>query len=142
MITWILPFVLLFEPAVFQNKKGAVGEFEGTWVAIKSEFDGKPLNSYLVSKFKVQIEGNIWTSLGPFGERQEYYVKWNTKTDPKEIDLTEKNGQEKGETVYGIYAFDQQVLEVCFSQPGKKRPTEFKTSKGSGQSLHFQKKEK
>jgi uncharacterized protein (TIGR03067 family) len=82
-----------------------MGELDGTWGLIKGESDGKPFDPDLASKFKVHIEGNIWTSQDPFGARQQHYVKWNKKTDPKEIDLTEKNGQEKGDTAYGIYAF-------------------------------------
>ncbi|MBO0697118.1 MAG: hypothetical protein J2P46_01870 [Zavarzinella sp.] len=51
---------------------------------------------------------------------------------PKLVDATVTEGQGKGMTVLGIYERDWDTLRACFDIQGKKRPTEFKTTAGSG----------
>jgi uncharacterized protein (TIGR03067 family) len=54
---------------------------------------------------------------------------------PKAIDYLPDAGQEDGKTVMGIYEVKGDELRLCVAEPGKDRPTELSSKKGSGWKL-------
>lgn len=54
--------------------------------------------------------------------------------EPKTVDLTVTEGENKGETMLGIYEFSDEnnTRKVCFAKPGDERPDEFSSPAGSG----------
>src|SRR5262249_28291224 len=61
---------------------------------------------------------------------------------PKTIDAMDTEGKFKGKTSQGIYELEADTFKVCFAEPGKDRPKEFSTTKGTGHILHVWKREK
>jgi len=57
-----------------------------------------------------------------------------TKT-PKTVNLTETEGDNKGNTTPGIYEFSGDTRKVCLAPTGKERPSEFAAPSGSGNIL-------
>jgi uncharacterized protein (TIGR03067 family) len=57
------------------------------------------------------------------------------KKDPWTIDIKITKGKEKGKTLKGIMKAKDGKVTVCWGAPGKDRPTEFKSKKGSGNIL-------
>lgn len=51
----------------------------------------------------------------------------------KTVDLTQTEGDSKGQKLLGIYEFGEDTRKVCLAQSGKDRPTEFSSPAGSGQ---------
>ena len=53
---------------------------------------------------------------------------------PRGIDLAEVDpgGKRSSRLTLGIYTFEGQRLKLCLADPGRARPTEFKTSRDSG----------
>jgi uncharacterized protein (TIGR03067 family) len=58
-------------------------------------------------------------------------VKLKPSAKPKEMDITGTDGPNKGKTIRAIYERDGDMLRVCYDLGGKKRPTEFKTRRGT-----------
>jgi hypothetical protein len=50
--------------------------------------------------------------------------------------------KDKTKPTLGIYAFDGDRLKMCFAAPGKERPTDFGSKKGSGQQFSVWEREK
>src|SRR5262249_33921941 len=69
------------------------------------------------------------------------YLKAKYKIDPtktpKTIDYMLTDGQGKGMTSLGIYELNEEndTLKCCFAFPGKDRPEEFSSRKGSQRTL-------
>lgn len=55
--------------------------------------------------------------------------------NPKTIDATGTNGQNRGKLFPGIYLVDGNTLKWCVANPGKQRPTEFISRPSGGQFL-------
>jgi uncharacterized protein (TIGR03067 family) len=62
--------------------------------------------------------------------------------NPKTIDANITEGEGKGTVLLGIYELNGDALTVCFDPQGKKRPTELKTTAGSGYLLVIMQREK
>jgi uncharacterized protein (TIGR03067 family) len=128
-----------------KDKDGAaekeLKKLEGTWVLVAGEEKGKKLSEELLKKSKLVIIGN----------KHEVHVgdtvikgthKLNPAKKPKQIDASDTEGPYAGKGAHGIYEIKGDEFKVCFSGPGKDRPTEFSTSSGAGEILHVWKKAK
>ena len=142
----VIRTVLLLVPAlllacgttlpVMADEKGDPGKdelkkFQGTWTFISMEQDGEqqPKGEEIQTitferdKFTVKL-GNKVIQAGK--------QKLDPTKKPKAVDATVTEGEGKGTTMLGIYVMDRDTIKACFDPMGKKRPTEFKTTAGSG----------
>jgi uncharacterized protein (TIGR03067 family) len=67
--------------------------------------------------------------------------KLDASTKPKTIDATTTVGG-RSLTLLGIYELDQDTLKLCFAPPGKPRPADFTSKKGSEHRLSVWEREK
>ncbi len=108
-------------------------KMQGTWKFISVEQDGKPAPkgdepqtiTFQGDKFAVKVGDKVV---------QAGTQKLDPGKKPKTVDATVTEGEGKGTTMLGIYELNGDTIKACFDMQGKKRPTEFKTSPGSG---HF-----
>ncbi len=106
----------------------------GTWKVTSAERDGQPdkvsqnaMTTYTADgKFSVKLADDT-TGDGTY--------QLDPSKKPKAIDYTMNYGPNKGKPHEGIYALDGDTLQICRSDPGKARPTEFATKTDSGQML-------
>jgi uncharacterized protein (TIGR03067 family) len=141
-------------PATLQSKgepaKSDAERLRGTWIHVPVEVDGnKPFNKKPVTKDGVKplvkkksFEGQTITFQGGKFEikRGDTVIQAGThkldpSKNPKLIDITVTEGEGKGVVQLGIYELEGYVLTACFDPQGKKRPTELKTTAGSGHVL-------
>jgi hypothetical protein len=65
----------------------------------------------------------------------------NPNTTPKQVDSVADGGPNAGQVSHGIYEIPDLIHQrACFGPPGGPRPTEFKSSPGSGRILQYWKK--
>ena len=69
-------------------------------------------------------------------------IKLDAAKTPRQIDAIAADGDTKGKAMKGIYVREGETFKVCFAQPDKERPTEFKTKADSGQMLFSYKRVK
>jgi uncharacterized protein (TIGR03067 family) len=121
--------VMCFTIAAAQGDEGDdLKAMQGSWVPVKGEFNGKPVEDPVLKsivlkieddKYEVVISGEEQTDRGTF--------KLDAKAQPKALTLTSLKGPNEGKTIPAIYEIKDGVLRVCYDMSGAGHPKEFKT---------------
>ncbi len=124
------------------DSKKELQSFQGAWVLVSAERDGKKDSSGKGTKLvltgnKYALTQESSAVIGHFGTFSLDLAK-----KPKTIDVTVTDGPDKGKTFLGIYELAGDDYKVCFSSPGKERPKELTSKPGSGNLLQIWKREK
>jgi len=119
------------------DAKGDLKKFAGTWAVESAQKGGKDAPGNDIKDAKFIFNGDKLTL--KFGEKSidEVTFKVDPAKKPRQIDITVKE-----KTGKGIYRFKGDQLELCRSEPGGARPTEFKSAEGSSTTLFVVKREK
>ena len=116
--------------------------FQGTWVLVSAEKDGKKASDE--KAIKLIITDNKYSltqeSSAVIGHKGTFLLDPAKK--PKSTDVIVTEGADKGKTFLGIYELSSDDYKVCFAPAGKERPTEFSSKPGSGNLLQVWKREK
>ena len=133
---------LLIGAAGPNEAKKELQTFQGTWVLVSAERDGKKQAEG--KGIKLQIMGNKYSltqeSSAVIGHKGTFSL--DPAKNPKATDVTVTEGPDKGKTFLGIYELSSDDYKVCFAPAGKDRPTEFSSKPGSGNILQVWKREK
>ena len=142
----ILVFCLLFLACASLPAGGAGGDLkkmDGAWLGAVVEIGGKPPTEAEKNvKFKLVIQAGKYTIF--FGDMKitEGIFKLDESKKPKTLDATPADGEFKGKIQPAIYHLDGDELKVVFTEPGKDRPTEFKTRDKTQEVLIVYKRQK
>ena len=105
-------------------------KIQGTWEVIDVVADGQSVNDREFREARLVFSGDKMNFL-----RKDCTFKLDTTKKPKAIDLTEADGNHKGELMLGIYRLDGDRLLLCLPEGvagGRKdRPTEFAAPRNS-----------
>lgn len=108
----------------------------GTWTITSGTKFGEAIDkestkgTIVIDKEKIQIKA------GDSVEHEMTYKLDTTKT-PAHIDMQGTVGPAKGSSTEGIIEVKGDVLKLCYSFPGEKRPTAFESKKDS-KDLYFE----
>src|SRR5215813_8195054 len=105
---------------------------QGSWNIDFLEVDGTAMPSPPDSR--IVIEGDKFQSLG-MGAVYEGKLEIDARRKPKQFDLVFTDGPEKGNRSLGIYELKGDSWKICFTVTGKRRPSKFETTAGSGLAL-------
>ena len=106
-------------------------KLEGTWEFDSAVSNGDKAPAEELKKMKVIIgDGKIKVQQGD-QVLDEMPFKISVDATPKNIDVTNTQGDKKGKEELGIYELDGDTLKICSSNPGEKRPTAFESKEGS-----------
>jgi uncharacterized protein (TIGR03067 family) len=113
-----------------------VKKLAGVWTCDSATNDGKPIAEETVKKLRLTLtkEGGYKTQRGDEVLFDSTY-KIEPGEKPKHIDLIGTEGKNKGKAAQGIYALEGDKLTICYTMPGKERPTEFSSKPGSAATL-------
>lgn len=115
----------------------------GTWDSFLLEAGGKALSEQERDGFKMKlvIRGNSYA----FFMEEKQFISGRVVLDPSRkphtIDAIPSDGPHRGKTQPGIYKFEGDDLVFVFAEPGKRRPTEFKTRPGTLEMLILYKRQ-
>ena len=119
------------------DEKGELKRFEGTWLSLSSERNGKPAPKAEATSLMITFKGNGFT-MGEVGKDRT--LKGTMKIDPsktpKEFAWTAEV-LEKKRTTIGIYVFEGDTLKVCYVHEGGQRPKTFSTKDGTDEQAVF-----
>ena len=108
---------------------------EGSWSCVSATVNGKPLADTTVGRLRLTLTQDRYkTERGDEGLFDSTYTTDSSK-NPKHIDLVGTEGELTGKKAQGIYAVHGDVLEICYTMPGKERPVAFESRPGS--EAHF-----
>ena len=104
---------------------------EGTWNCVSAIVDGKPLSDTTVGRLRLTLTRDRYkTERGSEVLFDSTYTTDPSK-NPKHIDMVGTEGDLTGKKAQGIYTLRSDILQVCYTLPGKPRPTTFASSPGS-----------
>ena len=95
---------------------------QGTWLASEAELAGKKLPDEVRKSIKLVLKDENYAVGVDKGT-----VKLDPTAKPKSMDITGKDGPNKGKTYLAIYELDGDTLRICYDLSGKGHPAEFKT---------------
>jgi uncharacterized protein (TIGR03067 family) len=100
-------------------------KFEGTWSPVAQEAKGERQEKDKLKKQAWVFDGDKVTIKGEKRSR-EHSFKLDPSKTPKNIDITDKRGDETG---HGIYKLEGDTLTIALDKPKAERPKEFTTTK-------------
>lgn len=137
LTTWILATSILATSLHAEDEKaGAIKrdreKIAGTWRIVSIEVGGNQVAAEDARKFYV-VNGNdgTWSLHSAEQEISKGTSTFDPTQSPKTIDFAPTEGGGVGNTYLGIYELGEKTRKVCFSQPGKGRPSEFASPNGS-----------
>ncbi len=115
--------------------------FEATWKFVSIDAEGRPVPAELFKDDTLTLKGKRFTSTVR-GRSTGGVFKIDPTAVPKTIDITFTDGPGKDNSQKGIYELDGETQKICWSAPGKPRPTEFEAKPRSGRILQVLEKVK
>lgn len=122
--------------------KKDLAKFQGNWILISAERDGKKTPQEEAKKLTLAIQGEQFVLRKDSVVISEGRLTLDPTKTPKEIDESITTGPNKGKTFLAIYEIDDEHHKICFAAAGKARPTAFSSPLGSGNLLQVWKREK
>lgn len=136
MIVWMLAVIAVGVGAHHQALRGAdagddfLKKIQGTWKFVSHVFGDKAQSKEELANQTITFADNKWTV------RQDGKVvsggthRFDPSKTPGQVDAVVTEGEDKGNTMLGIYELKGDTIRVCFDPKGKKRPSDFSIKEG------------
>ncbi len=127
-------------PAQAKSVDAELQKFQGTWVMVAAEMEGKAVADAHVKQSKINFVGDKVELFTPHQHKDVIVatvVKLDTAKNPKEMHWLRANGPKAGTTVISIYEFEgADQYKISFDPAGVSVPKKFSTEAGSGHIWH------
>lgn len=130
-IAWVVIAGLLVaaDSAKEEAAKQDLAKMQGTWSPVSYIIEGKSTPAADLVKTRLTVSGNQSTFVvGKATFHGTYALDATTK--PRSIDITFKDGPDKGKKKLGLYAFEKEQMQICLAVIGAPRPKEIKAGPG------------
>jgi uncharacterized protein (TIGR03067 family) len=118
---------LLLTSLSWADAKDDAKAMKGVWLPVSADLGGQPFPDALLKSMKLTLtDGKYSVQVGPSLDEGTFVLDATKK--PATMDITGKEGPNKGKTLLAIYELDGDSLKVCYDLSGKARPTEFKAA--------------
>lgn len=136
--------------AAGESAEGDAGKelqkFQGSWVMVGGERDGKKVADEDVKRSKMVYNGKTIEVMTPHQSSETVMadiVKIDPTKTPKQMHFIRRNGPSAGIEITGIYEFEgPDRYKFAFDPAGKTVPKTFVTKEGSGHIAHIWKRQK
>jgi uncharacterized protein (TIGR03067 family) len=119
-------------PAQPPTEKEELDRFQGIWNCVGGNVAGKKIDDKEAAKlgWSFNIQGNRLTKTINGKTVESFALKLFTYRNPKEVDLEQLDGRDRGEKSRGIYAMDDEILRLCLRTKINGRPRTFDVPEG------------
>jgi len=128
---WVVAFAAVAAggTSLGQERKDAAGDvqkqLQGTWKFVSQDVDGRARTKDELAKQTITFDGDKWTVRRDGKVVQAGTHKFDPDQKPPQVDAVVTEGEDKGNTMLGIYELKADALKVCFDPTGKERPADF-----------------
>ena len=123
-----------------QSVDAELQKFQGIWVMISGEMDGKKVHETHVKNSRIAFVGDKVEVITPHQHRDPIIVsvvKLDLTKNPKEMHWVHTAGPKAGKTMIAIYEFEgPDQYKICFDPADGSVLKEFGTKEGSGHIWH------
>lgn len=134
------------EPAKDTIDRAELQKFQGSWMLVAAEMDGKKVRDNHVKKSRITFNGTTVELTTPHQHKEKIVstmLRLDTSKNPKEMHWVRSAGPNAGKTMTAIYAFEgPDQYKVSFDPTMKQMPKQFGTKAGSGHIWHTWKRVK
>jgi uncharacterized protein (TIGR03067 family) len=133
---WFVVLASLAAGGTLQGRDGkdagedVLKKIKGTWKFTSQEEDGKARTKEELAKQTITFDGDKWTVHRDGKVIQAGTHKFDPDKKPPQVDAVVTEGEDKGNTMLGIYELKGETLKVCFDPKGKERPTDLTSKAG------------
>lgn len=107
-------------------------KFQGTWNLMAVEINAQPLSMEKLKEARLTVKGDDY-SFRLADTRLELTFAPDPTRNPKTLDLTLREGPDKGKVYRAIYQLVGDTLKICrHTEPNKDRPAAFGSTPNSG----------
>lgn len=121
-------------------------KFQGTWVMVGAEMDGKKVHEKHVKQSKITFVGDKVEIFTPHQHKEKIVstmIKLDPSKKPGEIQWVRNTEPNRGKTMTAIYEFEgPDQYKISFDPTLKETPKKFGTKAGSGHIWHTWKRVK
>lgn len=111
-----------------------VKHLQGTWNVTALETEGNAIPAGMIGESKIIVSGDRFTTVA-MGASYGGVLRIDESVIPHTLDLMFDDGPHAGIASLAIYTLNGDSWTICLGIAGNKRPTEFKTTAGSGHAL-------
>lgn len=134
------------EPAQSGIDSAELKKFQGTWMMVAAEMDGKKVHDKHVKQSKLSFTGTTVELLTPHQHKDKIkstVTRLDATKKPGEMQWVRSSGPQAGKTMTAIYEFEgPDQYKVSFDPTMKETPKKFGTKAGSGHLWHTWKRVK
>ena len=106
---------------------------QGEWQAVGLEDDGRTIPAAKVKQTTVTVSGQGYTLRQGGQVISGVIARIDPSANPATIDFRRARGSDgPGQSYRGIYLLEGDEFSVCVAPPGKARPTDLDSGRGSG----------
>jgi RNA polymerase sigma factor (sigma-70 family) len=113
----------------------------GTWECTFARIDDNPLAEDTRRQLRLVMTRDRYTTKSGDQRLFEGSYRLDPTAKPKTIDIIALEGDNKGKAALGIYAINEDTLQICYTM-GQERPKAFRSPRGSGAFLTIWKRVK
>lgn len=139
---WVAISMMAHSTTVMGQQCEKGGRLEGTWTCISAIVDGKPLPEATVKLLHLTLTKDQYKTEKGDEVLFDSSYRVDAAQAPAQIDMVGTEGDLKGKEAHGIYSIDEDTLKICYTMPGKERPTAFESVAGSKAYLIVWKRQK
>lgn len=104
----------------------------GTWSCIAAIVDGKPLSAETVKLLRLTLTESRYKTERNGELLFDSTYSTDSSTSPRQINMIGTGDDLARKEAHGIYSLENDTLRICYTLPGKERPTTFDSPTGSG----------
>jgi uncharacterized protein (TIGR03067 family) len=100
---------------------------EGTWKVTRADAGGTPIPQKEFRDLRLTFKGDKFTARRGDDDAQEGSFTIDPTKNPKEMDITRRNGPARGQKQLAVYQLNGDLLTICSCESETERPTGFDT---------------